>query len=203
MDIKVLLLMAASYLLGGIPSGYLIARILKGIDIRKYGSGNPGTANVYRVVGRWAGWATLAFDAPKGFIPVMVASHYYPDNYPVIILCGASAIVGHVWTIFLGFKGGKGVATSAGVFTALLPIPTLAAFVVFIPVVVISGHISVGSMCAAIVLPCLSFILKQPVPFSVMATLVSILILYTHIPNLKRILTGFELDFKTGPDGKQ
>lgn len=203
MDIKVILLMLASYLLGGIPSGYLIARILKGIDIRKYGSGNPGTANVYRVVGKWAGWATLAVDAPKGFIPVIAAGHFYPENYAVIISCGVLAIIGHVWTVFLGFKGGKGVATSAGVFTALLPIPTLAAFVVFVPVVVLSGHISVGSMCAAVVLPVLSFILKRPIPFSVMATLVSVLILCTHIPNLKRIITGSELDFKTGSADEQ
>lgn len=198
MDIKTPVLMAASYLLGGIPSGYLIARALKGIDIRQHGSGNPGAANVYRTVGKWAGWCTFALDASKGFIPVLIARHYYPQQYLTIILCGALAITGHMWTVFLGFRGGKGVATSAGVFGAVLPLPTLAAFMVFILAVALSGHISVGSMCAGIVLPVLSFALGYPAPLSAMAAVVSALILYKHIPNLKRILAGRELAFKDG-----
>jgi len=198
METKSILLMLLSYVLGGIPSGYIIARIAKGIDIRQFGSGNPGAANVYRVVGNWAGWTTLAFDAAKGFIPVRMAIHYYPDNFWIAILCGSLAIFGHMWTIFLKFKGGKGVATSAGVFGALLPFPTLIAFTVFIVCVAISGHISLGSIAAAAVLPVVSFMMKEyPPAFSTMVSIVSALIIYKHIPNIKRLLKKEELAFDT------
>ncbi|MBI4052068.1 MAG: glycerol-3-phosphate 1-O-acyltransferase PlsY [Elusimicrobia bacterium] len=196
MDIQVLLLAVFSYLLGGIPSGYLIAKKVKGIDIREHGSGNPGTANVYRVVGSWAGWATMALDTAKGFIPVMVARQYYPDRYGVFILCGTLAILGHIWTIFLRFRGGKGVATSAGVFAALLPMPTLLAFLLFIMGIVLTGHISVGSILAAIGLPFLSLAFGSPVPLTTMAATIGILILIKHIPNIKRLLQGGELLLK-------
>ncbi len=197
MELKSLVLMLASYLLGGISSGYLIARYLKGIDIRNYGSGNPGAANVYRIVGKWAGWTTFGLDAAKGFIPVLVVSKYfYPQRHEIIILCGVLAITGHMWPVFLGFKGGKGVATSAGVFGAILPLPTLVAFLGFIIAVAISGHISIGSICAGIILPILSFWLGYPLPFSIMVTIVSALILYKHIPNMKRILSRKELPFQ-------
>jgi glycerol-3-phosphate acyltransferase PlsY len=89
---EIITLLALSYILGAIPSGYLIARSIKGIDIREHGSGNPGAANVYRIVGKWAGWATMICDAAKGFIPVTVAIHFYPDNYWLAMSCGIMAI---------------------------------------------------------------------------------------------------------------
>src|SRR5271168_1803301 len=101
MDLSIFLLAALSYVAGGIPTGYLIAKQLKGIDIREHGSRNPGAANVYRTVGKCAGVATLAVDALKGFLPVTLAQHYYPGHYRFIVFCGALAILGHVWTIFL------------------------------------------------------------------------------------------------------
>src|SRR5208282_4716853 len=113
--------------------------------IRQYGSGNPGAANVYRTIGKGPGIATLAIDGLKGFLPVLLAKHFYPENYQVQVLCGALAILGHVWTIFLRFKGGKAVATSAGVFLALSPKPALGAFAIFGAGVMLTSHISVGS----------------------------------------------------------
>src|SRR5688572_24701312 len=109
MDPLAIALALASYIAGGVPSGYLIARRLRGIDIREHGSGNPGAANVYRVVGRGAGLACFLLDALKGFLPVLLARRLYPDHILVQVLCGAMAIVGHVWTVFLRLRGGKGV----------------------------------------------------------------------------------------------
>jgi glycerol-3-phosphate acyltransferase PlsY len=199
MDGSMVGMTAFAYLLGGIPTGYLIARRAAGIDIREHGSGNPGAANVYRVVGRWAGWATLAVDASKGYIPVMLAKRAWPDRPEVLIGVGAAAIVGHIWTIYLQFRGGKGVATSCGVFAALLPVPTLAAFGVFIAAVAASGHISVGSMLASATLPAAAWWLGEPPAFTAMGAAVAALILVKHIPNLRRLLSEKEARFR-GPD---
>src|SRR5438874_997614 len=106
-------LIALSYLAGGIPTGYLVVKRLKGFDIRTQGSGNPGTANVYRTAGAGPGAITLLIDALKGFLPVLLARHWHPHSPNLALACGAAAIVGHDWTIFLRFRGGKGVATSA------------------------------------------------------------------------------------------
>ena len=199
MTITFTLLLLFSYLLGSVPSGYLIAKRAMGIDIRQHGSGNPGAANVYRTVGKWAGIATFLIDACKGFVPVCLAHYLYPDNYWLAILCGIVAILGHMWTIFLQFRGGKGVATSAGVFAALLPIPTAIAFTAFVVCVALWGRISIGSICACIVLPvCSYFIGKHPMSVNYMVTAVGLLVIYKHIPNIKRLLAQKELKFEDG-----
>lgn len=193
--LKLCAVMIFSYLCGAIPTGYLIGK-LKGIDIRQYGSGNPGTANVYRTLGKWPGIITFIVDFFKGNLPVLIALHLYPDKHLMIILAGALTIAGHIWTIFLNFKGGKGVATSAGVFMAILPWPTFVAFIAFSIAVWLTGHISVGSMTASIILPILCLVFKSPKSFTILAISVCALIFYTHIPNIKRIMAGKELSFK-------
>ena len=195
----VLILVLFSYLLGSVPTGYLIAKRVMGIDIREHGSGNPGAANVYRTVGKWAGICTFLIDALKGFIPVSLALHYYPQNYWVAIACGVIAILGHMWTIYLKFRGGKGVATSAGVFAALLPIPTALAFLSFVICVWKWGRISIGSICACIVLPIASFFIgDHPMAVNWMVTAISALVVYKHVPNIKRLLQQKELKFEDG-----
>ena len=196
MDSSIVLLATISYVAGGIPTGYLIARQLRGIDIRQFGSGNPGAANVYRIVGKGAGVATLAVDALKGFLPVTLAQHYYPHDYRLLAACGALAILGHVWTIFLRFKGGKAVATSAGVFLALCPKPILAAFVIFVAGVGLTGHISVGSMAGAALFPFLVLAFHSPLPVVLLAFGATTLVLIRHIPNLKRLLQREELHYE-------
>lgn len=198
MDILLPGLAGLSYLAGGIPTGYLIARRLKGIDVREHGSGNPGAANVYRVVGKGAGMATLAVDALKGYLPVCLARRYYPDDPWVLVLCGALAILGHVWTIFLRFKGGKAVATSTGVFGALMPKPMGATLFIFAAGVGLSGHISVGSMAGALAFPFLALWFGSPAPFVWLAFSAAALILVRHIPNLRRLLAGGELRVQRG-----
>lgn len=196
MDYRLILFALFSYVAGGVPSGYIIARALKGIDIREHGSGNPGAANVYRTVGPAAGWATMFFDSMKGCLPVLLVMHFFPDQLWVQMGCGGLAIAGHIWTVFLRFKGGKGVATSAGVFAALLPLPMLCSFVAFALAAGLSKHISVGSMCGAALLPVTSFMFGEPLPLTAMTLAVSLLILYKHIPNMQRLLAGRELHFE-------
>jgi glycerol-3-phosphate acyltransferase PlsY len=194
-------LLVASYLLGGIPTGYIVGRI-KGIDIRKFGSGNPGTANVYRTLGKGPGIMTFCADFLKGFIPAFLAIKlFYIDagHWWIPVAAGGLSIAGHIWTPFLGFKGGKGVATAAGVFMALMPLPTAGVFLVFALAVAVTHHISVGSMSASVALPILCFLLdNSPAqrPFNIMAVVVCAVIFYTHIANIRRILQGSELSFK-------
>jgi glycerol-3-phosphate acyltransferase PlsY len=192
-------LFTASYLLGAIPSGYLITKKMKGFDIRDYGSGNPGAANVYRIVGQKAGVATFICDASKGAAAVLLSKIVMPEHNYIIMLCGFTAICAHMWTIFLKFRGGKGVATSAGAMGALLPVPTLIAFVAFALIVWLTGRISPGSIVAAVILPVSSFFIKgEPLSLSVLATVVGAIIVYKHIPNIKRMLQNKELKFENG-----
>lgn len=199
MTITVIILVLFSYFLGSVPTGYLIAKKVMGIDIREHGSGNPGAANVYRTVGKWAGVSTFLIDGLKGYIPVCLALHFCPDNYWVAISCGVIAILGHMWTIYLKFRGGKGVATSAGVFAALLPIPTAIAFAVFVILVAIWGRISIGSIFACVALPVASFFIgHHPMSVNIMVTAIAALVIYKHVPNIKRLLSHKELKFEDG-----
>ena len=194
-------LLLTSYFLGGIPTGYVIGRI-KGIDIRKFGSGNPGTANVYRTLGKGPGILTFCIDFLKGFMPAYIAwQSFYIEagHWWIPVAAGGLAIAGHIWTPFLRFKGGKGVATAAGVFMALLPLPTAGAVLVFALAVAGTHHISIGSMSASVALPILCFSLnasREQKPFNIVAVVVCAVIFYTHIANIRRILQGRELSFK-------
>ena len=187
-----------SYFLGAIPSGYLITKKIKGFDIRNYGSGNPGAANVYRIVGKKAGWATFTCDALKGAVAVILAKIIAPEVLWLPIACGFMAICAHMWTVFLKFRGGKGVATSAGVFGALLPIPTLIAFLSFILVVWRTGRISPGSILACIVLPIAAWLTGASLPYIIFCIIVAAIVIYKHIPNIKRMLAHKELNFEDG-----
>ena len=190
MIISIAALVALGYASGGVPSGYLLARALKGIDIREHGSGNPGAANVYRVVGRGAGLATLLLDGAKGFLPVLIARHLVPEAPWLPPLCGAAAIVGHDWSPFLGFGGGKGVATTAGVFLALCPRPLATSFSAFVAGTTFSGHISVGSMAGATVFPLACLSAAVPGAYLALAFPACLLIWYKHIPNLRSLMAG-------------
>lgn len=186
-------LVLLGYLAGSIPTGYLVVKWLKGYDIRTRGSGNPGTANVYRNAGPLAGGITLLVDALKGFAPVLLALRAAPGREPLVVAVGAAAIVGHNWSPFLGFHGGKGVATSAGVFLALLPLPMALTGLVFLAAARYSGHISVGSMSAAVALPAVAAALRSPPLYVGAAGAAGALILYKHVPNIRRLLKNKEL----------
>lgn len=192
-DFRDAALMLFGYFAGGIPTGYLVVKRLKGYDIRTRGSGNPGTANVYRNAGALAGLITLIVDALKGYAPVYLSLVLQPRRPELAIACGAAAIIGHNWTPLLGFKGGKGVATSAGVFLALMPKPMAATMLAFALAVKISGHISVGSITAAVALPIAAILFGEQTAYCIAAGVSGALIVYKHIPNIKRLMQNKEL----------
>ena len=186
-------MLLASYVSGGVPTGYVLSRTLRGIDIREHGSGNPGAANVYRTVGPAAGAATLILDAAKGFAPVFLAAHLAPQFSWLPAACGGFAVVGHDWSPFLGFGGGKGVATTAGVLAALCPQGLLLAYAAFVAGVTLSGHISVGSMAGAGVFPLAALASGADAATLGLATPAALLILYRHLPNIRSLRTGVPL----------
>ncbi len=186
-------LLVGSYLAGGIPTGYLVVKRWRGLDIRQHGSGNPGTANVYRVAGARLGAVTLLVDALKGFLPVLAARRLFPDAPLLALAAGAAAVIGHDWTVFLGFRGGKGVATSAGVFFALAPKATACTILVFALGFGLTGHISVGSMAGAVALPLSCALWRDPAAVTGLAAAAGALILYKHVPNIRRLRQRKEL----------
>jgi glycerol-3-phosphate acyltransferase PlsY len=189
-----IVLIAASYLLGSVPTGLLIGKAM-GVDIRNSGSGNIGATNVYRTVGRAVGIATLAGDCLKGLIPVLVAGWLgLPDIW--VALAGIAAFFGHIFSIFLGFKGGKGVATALGVFLGVSPLAVLIAFVLFAIIVWKWRYISLGSISSAAAMP-LIVAFTRGRPFLVaMTVLIAVVIILKHRENIERLRAGTENRFK-------
>jgi len=194
----------ASYLIGSIPTAYLFGRMLKGIDIRQAGSGNVGATNALRVLGKGAGIAVLLLDIFKGFAVVVFLGSYFADK-PVwlpkqnlCILMGLCCICGHNWTIFLQFKGGKGIATTFGVLLGLGLIVTglnlviglliLVWFLVFFSF----RMVSLASICSAVAFPVFTYLLKQSGMLICLSLLLSIFVVIRHKANLIRILQGKE-----------
>lgn len=182
---------ALSYLLGSVPTGLWLGLRLRGVDIRQHGSRNIGATNTLRVLGKGLGSIALCCDIAKGMIPVLLIARLGTwEHLP--LACGVSAILGHSFSLFIGFKGGKGVATSAGVFLGLAPIPTLMAIIVFALVLGISHMVSAGSMCAAVTLMVGVFLVELSMPVRAVTVLVAMLVLFKHRSNFARILNGEE-----------
>lgn len=181
----------ASYVLGSIPTGLWLGLRLRGIDIRQHGSKNIGATNTLRVLGRGMGAAALAGDLFKGLIPVVLA-RFVSGWEHLPLACGAAAILGHTFSLFLGFSGGKGVATGTGVFFGLAWLPTLLAAVVFFGVVAATRMVSAGSMCAAITLCALLFVFPFSWPIRIAGILIAALVVWKHRTNIGRILRGEE-----------
>lgn len=190
------MLIAISYLLGGIPFGWIIAKKVKGIDIRKRGSGNIGATNVARHMGRAWGFLTLALDVSKGFIPVFIGAKFLDIKGESVHLVGLFAVLGHQFSIYQGMRGGKGVATALGVFFALTPLSALISLCVFIISVVFSGYISFGSISGAISLPISLLCLDSNKGLVTLSIAVALLIIGKHTQNIKRLLRGEELSWR-------
>jgi glycerol-3-phosphate acyltransferase PlsY len=196
----VLLLCLAGYFLGSIPFGLLLAKLFGTADVREQGSGNIGAANVARVAGLLAGILTLVFDAAKGAAAVLLAARLTNSSATAMMLAGVAALLGHCFTMWLGFKGGKGVATALGVFAALSPLAALCAFLLFLLVVGSSRYVSLGSVAAAAAMPLLVYFLwapgHAPPPVIVFGTLfASGLVIFKHDGNLQRLTDGTEPRF--------
>jgi acyl phosphate:glycerol-3-phosphate acyltransferase len=185
-------LLLIAYLIGSIPFGLIISKVFYKTDIRQLGSGNPGATNVWRVLGRKPGIATLLLDIVKGAVPVMLSKKFFPWDPPLAIFVGLAAIVGHNWSVFLKFKGGKGVATSAGVFLSLMPLQASLAILGFLVFFIRTRHVSVGSIAGSFVLLLTSFIFPVEPLLKFIIVLAAAMILIKHIPNIKRLAEGSE-----------
>jgi acyl phosphate:glycerol-3-phosphate acyltransferase len=198
-----------SYLLGSIPNAYIFAKLLKGIDLRKHGSGNLGATNAFRVLGKGIGTTVLVLDILKGIIAVLVASALFSNNWIGIsrelYLCLAAIAVvsGHNWTIFLGFRGGKGMATSLGAliaFAILIPnfawvviISTVAWSVIFL----LSGLVSLASVTCSAAIPFVALCFRLPAEIIIFLSILAGFSLMRHKANIKRLLEGKENRFNT------
>jgi glycerol-3-phosphate acyltransferase PlsY len=191
------MLVLLAYLLGAIPFGLILTKIFGGKDVREHGSGNIGATNVSRVAGPLAGILTLLFDVLKGAAAVWLTGRLTGHSAQWMMLAGLSALAGHCFPVWLGFKGGKGVATALGVFVMLCPLAALAAFVLFLLVFVFWRYVSLASISAAAAMPLLSYFLWAPphapplvVTFGTLFA--AALVIYKHKGNLQRLLSGSE-----------
>jgi len=192
-----LLILAAAYLLGSIPFGYLLVRIFRGEDVRQSGSGNIGATNVSRK-SPTLGALTLVLDAAKGFLAVQIAFSFTPHSAPRAMAAAALfAILGHMFPVWLKFRGGKGVATALGAFVRFSPLATLAAVIIFLVVVVISRRVSLGSIVTAMLFPSTIWLLHISTDPGVLALIgaVALLIIARHYQNITRLLSGTEPRF--------
>lgn len=197
--LKVLIFVIISYLLGSLPNGLYVAN-LKGIDIRNEGSKNTGATNVFRVMGAKFGILVLILDALKGFIPLFIAEKFGVTGNSLVLI-GITAVIGHTFSPFLNFKGGKGVATSLGIFLYLAPIPMLITLLMFFVVVGITKYVSLGSVLASVMLPLLILFIpvneklgNKAIVFIISALLGSYII-YKHRANIQRLKNGTENKF--------
>lgn len=185
-------LLLAAYLFGAIPFGLLLGKYVGGVDVRATGSGNIGATNVARSAGKALGILTLLLDALKGAAPVLVTRYALEQPIQVVSAAGVAAVVGHVFPVYLRFKGGKGVATGLGAFLALTPIATLIAFVVFGVVFGLTRLVSPGSLAAAAALVGAILYLGEPRPVVVAAAAVTGLIFVRHLGNIRRLIQRTE-----------
>ena len=201
-----------SYLVGSIPNSIIVSKLVKGIDIRDYGSHNAGGTNVMRVLGWKYGILVILLDALKGVVAVVIVARLHYGSMPFVnatpfddltlvqIIAGIAAVLGHIWTVFAGFKGGKGIATALGMLLMLVTVDMLIAIGVFVIVVTISRYVSLGSILGAISVP-LTLIIRENVfnvnihsyntilPFVIF---VSLLVVFTHRKNVVRLINGSE-----------
>jgi acyl phosphate:glycerol-3-phosphate acyltransferase len=193
---KVLFLPPIAYLIGSVPFGIILTRLFRDIDIRELGSKNIGAYNVFRLTGIKLGLITLAGDLLKGAVPVLISlcwveiSGWRGDLWVSIV--ALSAFAGHIFSIFLGFKGGKGVATAAGCFLVLAPLAFLVCLLVYLVVVCSFGYSSAGSLSAATVLPLGVWVTSHSVPLTGCAVIMAIGIFLRHSDNIKRLVEGTE-----------
>ena len=187
---RMLLAIIISYLIGSIPFGYLVARIWKDVDIRKLGSGNIGTTNVWRNLGPVAGILALTGDTCKGALAVILARQLGNDT--TVLLASVAVLAGHSYPVYLKFKGGKMVATGLGVLLATTPIVALVGIVIWLMFVGVSRYVSLGSIAAALSVPITMLALKEPWQVIVFGVIASGLAIYKHSSNIKRLLNGTE-----------
>jgi glycerol-3-phosphate acyltransferase PlsY len=198
-----IIILLFSYLIGSIPTAVWLGRMVRGVDVRDFGSGNAGATNAFRVLGLKWGLVVMALDMGKGLLAVLVVSRLLTVGRPadptlVSVLAGVAAVCGHIFPVTVGFRGGKGVGTSAGVMFALAPLATLTALVIWIIIVVLTRYVSLGSMIAALSLPLLMvayrnlFGFELGRPLLIFSLLLALGVLISHRANIGRLIAGKE-----------
>ena len=185
------------YFLGSVPFGILVTRLFgRNVNLRQTGSGNIGATNVARAAGKTAGILTLALDAGKGIFPMALTYMLVGEDYFWLSLVGGAVFLGHVFPVYLNFKGGKGVATALGVILSLSPVTTFLLVVLFGLIVYFTRYVSLGSVCAAAALPILMALLGPPSRYCVtLSLLIAFLVIYNHRENIHRLLSWQEHKF--------
>jgi acyl phosphate:glycerol-3-phosphate acyltransferase len=206
--LSVLLILTLSYLVGSIPTSLLAGRVLRGIDIREHGSGNAGATNSFRVLGTPVGITVSVIDLMKGVLATVVISQIRVDTLPaffldngdiwMMVLAGFAAVLGHVYTVFASFRGGKGVATGAGMLVGLAPVAVGIAALLFAVIVIATRYVSLGSILASVSVPVtlllqrFAFGVEIKMPVIWLCAVIPVLIFYTHRANVQRLLQGTE-----------
>lgn len=200
--IRIILSLIASYLLGSIPTAYIFGKFLKGIDIRKHGSGNVGATNVFRVLGKGPGIVVLLIDIAKGLIAVTLCADLFKLNQTIhFVLLGLAVVAGHNWTCFLKFKGGKGMATSLGVLIGLMiklssiRVIVLSCAGLWTLLFLLTGYVSLASILSAAVFPVLMVAAAQSFELVLLGLVFCVFVILRHRPNIKRLLNGQEHRF--------
>ena len=191
------LLLLAAYLIGAFPSSYVVARMARGIDLRQHGSGNLGATNAFRVLGWKAATPVFILDILKGWFPTF----FFPrwdgvDDWRWALAYGAAAIIGHVFSIYVRFKGGKGVATGSGVFLALAPLAVLIGLLVWSALLLITATVSIASIASAATLPIAVWLLGAKTEVLALAVALALFVIYAHRSNIRRLLRGEEPSFR-------
>lgn len=194
MTIPQILLIIAAYFIGAIPFAYIIVKLVKKIDIRTVGSGNAGATNAARVLGKWGFISVFVLDALKGFIPVFISLYFYGQTI-VTLVTAAVVVLGHTYTVFLGFKGGKGVATGAGVFLALAPVEIGIGLIVFIIVFLATKMVSAGSILGSLTLLIAVCAMSDWFALKVLTAVIVFFVIFKHRSNIVRIIKGEENRF--------
>jgi len=211
--LSLLLILVLSYLIGSIPSSVWLGKLVHGVDVRDHGSNNAGATNAFRVLGWQVGASALAFDMGKGAFAASVLALIRVDTLPalgaweldtvVALLAGLAAILGHMFPLYLGFDGGKGVATTAGVLLAITPITMLIVMAIFVAVLLPSGYVSLASMLSAISFPVTAAIQKYGFgadldpSILIVGVLLALGIVFAHRSNIKRLMAGEENQFQS------
>lgn len=186
---------AISYILGSIPNGLILGKAIWGVDLRQHGSKNIGATNAWRTIGKSGGISIFVLDFLKGAISAYLGLHLGGSELAGV-LCGILAIAGHSWSIFLAFKGGKGVATGLGVIAALMPEVTLIVFAVWFAIVYFTGYVSLGSIVGAALVPILTLFFGLHTEFLILGLIAAVFIIYRHKSNIERLLNGTESKIK-------
>jgi glycerol-3-phosphate acyltransferase PlsY len=192
---KIALVIISCYLLGSVPFGYVVGKLFKKVDIREFGSGNIGATNAFRILGPLLASLVIVGDVGKGILSIYLVKYLSIDSSLILAIVGLAVICGHDWSLFLGFKGGKGIATTLGVVFALNPIISILAVIVWGIVIISTRYASLSSICAIISIFVFTILFKQPYEYIGFSVIIIILGIFKHKENIKRLRSKKERKF--------